>query len=73
MALPDHTCPYGVAARDMLIEAGYSVEDIVLKTREAVDAYKAEQGVETTPQAFIDGQRIGGAEALNQWLIDEHP
>ena len=70
MVLPDHTCPYGVAAHDMLVDAGYEVEDNVLKTREEVDAYKAQEGVETTPQVFIDGQRIGGAEALAQWLQD---
>ncbi len=68
MVLPDHTCPFGVAARDMLKEAGYTVEDNVLSTREEVDAYKAQEGVETTPLVFIDGERIGGAEALAQWL-----
>ena len=27
MVLPDHTCPYGVRAKQMLEEAGHEVED----------------------------------------------
>lgn len=68
MVLPDHTCPFGVAARDMLNEAGYEIEEHILSTREEVDAYKAKEGVDTTPQVFIGGKRIGGAEALQAWL-----
>lgn len=68
MILPDHTCPFGVRAKEMLEEQGYEVDDRVLRTREEVDAFKAEQGVPTTPQVFIDGQRIGGSDELEQVL-----
>jgi glutaredoxin 3 len=68
MVLPDHVCPFGVRAKQMLEQAGFDVEDRVLSTREEVDAFKAEQGVETTPQIFIDGERIGGADELEQML-----
>ena len=68
MVLPDHVCPYGVHAKDMLQAAGYEVDDRVLRTREEVDAFKAEQGVATTPQAFIGGERIGGSDALERYL-----
>ncbi len=71
MVLPDHTCPYGVAAKEMLEKAGYTVEDNILSSRDEVDAYKAKEGVDTTPQAFVDGERIGGAEALNAWLAKQ--
>lgn len=71
MVLPDHTCPHGVAAKEMLEKAGYTVEDNVLSSREEVDAYKAKEGVDTTPQVFIDGKRIGGAEALAAWLAKQ--
>jgi glutaredoxin len=27
--------------------------------------------VETTPQVFVDGERIGGSEDLAQWLETE--
>lgn len=68
MVLPDHVCPFGVRAKEMLETAGYAVDDRILSTREEVDAFKADQGVETTPQVFIDGERIGGSDDLQRHL-----
>jgi glutaredoxin 3 len=68
MVLPDHTCPFGVRARQMLTEHGYEVDDRVLSTREETDAFQQEQGVNTTPQVFIDGERIGGSDELARYL-----
>jgi glutaredoxin len=68
MILPDHTCPFGVRARQMLEEAGFQVDDRVLRTREEVDAFESEQGVDTTPQIFIRGERIGGSDDLARYL-----
>jgi glutaredoxin len=68
MVLPDHTCPFGVRAKQMLEQAGYEVDDQILATREEVDAFKAEQDVPTTPQIFIDGKRIGGSDDLQRYL-----
>lgn len=68
MVLPDHTCPFGVRAKEMLERNGFAVEEHVLRTREEVDAFEAEQGVATTPQVFIDGERIGGSDALERYL-----
>lgn len=68
MVLPEHTCPFGVRAKAMLEAAGYAVEDHLLRSREEVDRYKEEQGVSTTPQVFIDGERIGGSDDLERFL-----
>ena len=68
MVMPDHTCPYGLKARHLLKSRGYTVRDHWLETREAVDAFKAEHGVKTTPQTFIDGQRIGGYDDLRRFF-----
>lgn len=68
MVLPDHVCPFGVRAKEMLETAGYAVDDRILSTREEVDAFKADQGVETTPQVFIDGERIGGSDDLQRYF-----
>lgn len=68
MVLPDHTCPFGVRARELLERNGYEVDDRVLASRDETDAFKAEHDVSTTPQVFIDGQRIGGCDALEDWL-----
>lgn len=68
MVLPDHECPFGVRAKLMLERAGYEVEEHILKTRDEVEAYLAELDVETTPQVFIDGLRIGGSNDLERYL-----
>ncbi|VXD00101.1 glutaredoxin domain-containing protein [Sphingomonas sp. 8AM] len=68
MVLPDHTCPFGVRARQLLEQAGYRIDDRLLESRDAVDAFKAGQGVATTPQVFIDGARIGGSDELERYL-----
>lgn len=68
MVLPDHTCPFGVRAKAMLEQAGFTVDDRILSTRDEVDAFEDENGVETTPQVFIDGERIGGSDDLERYL-----
>ena len=71
MVLPDHTCPYGVRAKEMLEDKGFEIDDRILASREEVEAFKSEQGVSTTPQIFIDGERIGGSDALERYLLEE--
>lgn len=68
MVMSGHTCPYGLKARDLLRRAGYAVEDHWLTSREETDAFKADQGVATTPQVFIGGQRVGGYDDLRRFL-----
>ena len=68
MVMPTHTCPYGLKAKDLLRRKGYAVEDHLLTTRAETDAFKAEQGVATTPQTFIDGKRIGGFDDLRRFF-----
>ena len=64
--MPGHTCPYGLKALHLLKSQGYAVQDHHLASREETDAFKAEHGVQTTPQTFIDGQRIGGYDDLRR-------
>ncbi|RMB55668.1 glutaredoxin [Sphingomonas sp. PP-CE-3A-406] len=68
MILPDHTCPFGVRAKTMLEQNGFQVDDRLLRSRDEVDAFKDEHGVATTPQVFIDGERIGGSDDLERYL-----
>ena len=60
MVMPGHVCPFGLKARDLLRREGFTVDDHWLETPAQTDAFKAEHGVKTTPQIFIDGQRVGG-------------
>ncbi|MCW3835725.1 MauE/DoxX family redox-associated membrane protein [Sphingomonas canadensis] len=66
MVMPDHVCPYGLKALHLLRSRGYAVDDRWLTTRAETDAFKAQHGVATTPQTFIDGVRIGGHDDLRR-------
>lgn len=68
MVLPEHTCPFGVRAKSELQNAGYIVEDHILRSREEVDAFKAEHQILTTPLILIDGETIGGLRELEDYL-----
>ena len=68
MVTPEHTCPFGVHAREMLEQAGYTVDDQPLTTRADDDAFKEKEGVSTTPVTFIDGTRYATSEALAEFL-----
>lgn len=67
ITVPDHVCPFGVRARELLRQAGYADDDRTLTTSAAVDALKAELRIETTPQIFIDEAHIGGSDALEAY------
>jgi len=68
MVMDSHTCPYGTKSKWLLEKHGYEVEDHWLTTREEVDAFKREHSVETTPQTFIGGKRIGGYTDLRKFF-----
>jgi len=68
MKLPTHECPYGLLARRMLDDAGFETDERLLVSREQVDEFKTEHGVDTTPQVFVDGKRIGGSDELADYL-----
>jgi glutaredoxin len=71
MVLPDHTCPFGVRAKEMLEERGFEVDDRILSSREEVEAFKSEHGLTTTPLIAIDGEEIGGSAELEDYLARE--
>lgn len=73
MVTKDHLCPYGLKSKHLLERQGFSVEDHHLTTREETDAFKSEHAVETTPQTFIGGVRIGGHDDLRVHLGKDKP
>jgi glutaredoxin len=68
MVLPEETCPFGLRAKQMLEENGYTLDEHILRSRDEVDAFEEEHGVDTTPQVFIGGERIGGSDDLERYL-----
>jgi glutaredoxin-like protein len=76
-ALPPHRitlfskpgCPHCARAREMLSKEGDRFEEIeLLRNGISYSSLQAVSGQETTPQVFIDGQHIGGADELALWL-----
>src|SRR5436190_12569467 len=68
MVMEQHICPWGIKAKDLLQQQGYTVEYKWLTTREETDAFKMKHNVKTTPQVFIDGVRIGGYDDLRAFF-----
>lgn len=68
MVMPEHICPYGLKSLHLLRSKGYDVDDRWLKTRAETDAFKTQWDVKTTPQTFIDGDRIGGYDDLRRFF-----
>lgn len=71
MVMDDHICPYGLKSKHLLEQQGYEVKDRHLTTPNETDSFKAKYGVETTPQTFIDGNRIGGYDDLRAYFGQE--
>lgn len=68
MVMSKHVCPYGLKSKYLLQSQGYVVEDKWLTSREQVDAFQDKHHVKTTPQTFIDEERIGGYEDLRRYF-----
>jgi len=62
-------CPHCARAMQALEEAGLDYEEIELGSRGlSYSTLAAVSGMGTTPQVFIEGQRVGGADELAEWL-----
>ena len=68
MVMKNHLCPFGLKSLDLLKREGFKVQDHHLTSREETDAFQREYDVDTTPQAFIDGKRIGGYDELRRYF-----
>jgi glutaredoxin 3 len=71
MVLTDHECPFGLRAKQLLETKGFVIEEHILRTRAEVDAFQAEHDVDTTPQIFVGGERIGGSDDLERFLAEQ--
>lgn len=68
MVTPDHLCPWGIKALDLLKRHGFEVEDHHLESQDANAAYKKEHGYDETPQVWVGGEHVGGYDALREFL-----
>jgi glutaredoxin len=72
MVLPDHECPYGRRAKELLDQHGFEVDEHILASREEVEAFMTAHGLETTPLILVDGEEIGGCQELESFLQSEN-
>lgn len=68
MVTPDHLCPWGIKALDLLRRKGFEVNDRHLESAEANERFKQENGYDESPQIWIEGDHIGGYDALREHL-----
>ncbi|MGJ8627445.1 MAG: MauE/DoxX family redox-associated membrane protein [Sulfitobacter sp.] len=68
MVMTDHMCPYGLKSKDLLERQGFQVDDRHLTSRDEIDAFKVKHSIKTTPQTFIDEERIGGFDDLSAYF-----
>ena len=68
MVMADKTCPHGLKSKALLERQGFKVDDNHLNSRAEIDFFKAEYGVTSTPQTFIDGVRVGGFDELSSYF-----
>ena len=61
-------CPYCAKAKVMLKAHGMAFDEISLGQDAAIRTVRAVTGQETVPQIFIEGQYIGGSDALEAML-----
>lgn len=66
MVTPDHLCPWGIKALDILRRKGFRIDDQHLESQEANERYKEENGYDETPQVWIEDKHIGGYDALRE-------
>ncbi len=64
-------CSHCTRAKSMLKVAGYAYEEIVLGKDATAISLAALSGASTTPQIFMDGNRIGGADDLEAFLASK--
>jgi len=65
-------CQYCVRAKGMLRDAGIEFEELVLNRDFSESTIRAISGEAKVPQVFINGERIGGAEALENYFASKN-
>ena len=60
-------CSYCARAKKLLAELGYAYAEVPLPHTIRTKVVGAVAGAKTVPQVFINGQLIGGLEALERW------
>ncbi len=63
-------CPHCVRAKELLRNAGIDFEELVLNRDYTDRSLRAVAASASVPQVFVNGDHIGGADALESWLAE---
>lgn len=63
-------CEYCARAKGLLHDAGIEFEELVLNRDYRESTLRAVTGMSTVPQVFVNGEHVGGSEALEAHLDD---
>ncbi len=58
------SCPWGEKAVKLLDEQGVDFHDHIFNSVKEEEDFKTKWGIDTTPQIFLNGERIGGYSEL---------
>ncbi|AHF02844.1 glutathione amide-dependent peroxidase [Marichromatium purpuratum 984] len=61
-------CPFCVKAKEALRNAGIDFEELVLNEDYTEQTLRAVADARTVPQVFVNGELIGGSEAVEAWI-----
>jgi glutaredoxin-like protein len=61
-------CPFCARAKEMLTEAGIAYEELVLNRDYTEQTLRAVANATSVPQVFVDGEKVGGSDDLEDWL-----
>jgi glutaredoxin-like protein len=61
-------CPYCARAKGLLRDAGLEFEELVLNRDYTDRTLRAVADATSYPQVFVNGEKIGGSDELEQWL-----
>jgi glutaredoxin-like protein len=61
-------CSFCARAKGMLHDYGLEFQEIALGEGLSHSSLRALSGADTVPQVFINGEHLGGSEALEKWL-----
>jgi glutaredoxin-like protein len=63
-------CPFCARVKGILDDRGIAYEEIQLNQAQTIRAVRAVTGTDTVPQVFINGEYIGGSEAVEEYFSE---
>jgi glutaredoxin-like protein len=65
-------CPFCASAKAALHDAGIAFEELVLNRDYTDQTLRAVAKATSVPQVFINGEQVGGADQVAEWLAKRH-